>query len=159
VIDKQVTPVTRLCAGIGSLFGVGHTPLMPGSAACLAAAGAFFLLKDSLAFSVLTAVSLVLAYLVSGAAERFYGKKDDKHIVIDDFSGQLVTYLGFAFTPQILVSGFFLFRMFDMLKVPPADRLEGLGGSRGIVGDDVVAGIWANLILHLSFFLVRCFKG
>jgi phosphatidylglycerophosphatase A len=76
------------------------------------------------------------------------GQKDSKQIVIDELAGILVTFL---FVPKVfsfLVVGFFLFRLFDIIKVFPANRLEKKKGSLGIVGDDLIAGVYANLVLQ-----------
>jgi len=68
-------------------------------------------------------------------------------MVIDDFAGQLVTFLFVPFDWRLFWAGFFLFRMLDMLKVFPANWMEKQNGSLGVVGDDIIAGIYANIIL------------
>jgi phosphatidylglycerophosphatase A len=156
-IEKKITPVTRLCAVVGSLFGTGYTSFMPGTAACVFALPFYVLIRDPMVFAAVTIISTIISYVVCGQAERFYGIKDCKKIVIDDFSGQLITFLFVPFDIRFLISGFFLFRMLDMLKIPPADRLEERSGSQGIVGDDVVAGIYANAILQIACLLASFF--
>lgn len=146
----------KICLRIAVLFGVGYTPLMPGTAGCLPAVLVFFLIKNSTYFFIFTIISVIVSFLVSGRAEKLFGEKDCKKIVIDDFSGMLITFL---FIPHdidfiFVVSGFFLFRMLDMLKIPPADKIEKSRGSRGIVGDDIIAGIYACFILHAVRLLV-----
>lgn len=140
---------------IATLFGIGFVPLCPGSVSCLLAALIFWVVKSQFLFLSLTLISLAIAFYVSSPAEEVFKEKDCKKIVIDDFSGMLITYL---FIPQeiiFIISGFFLFRMLDMLKVPPADRIEKLKGARGIVGDDLVAGIYANFILQVVRLLLK----
>ena len=102
------------------------------------------------AFAVFTAFTVWLAFAVCTRAEKALGKKDHKYMVIDDFAGMLVTFLFMPFDWRLLWAGFFLFRMFDMLKVFPADRLEKKDGSLGVVGDDLIAGVYANIILRLA---------
>ena len=75
-------------------------------------------------------------------------------MVIDDFSGMLVTFLFVPFDWRVLWGGFFLFRMFDMLKVFPANWMEKHHGSLGVVGDDLVAGIYANIVLRIAAHLI-----
>ena len=134
-----------------TLFGIGYTPMCPGTASCVLAVLFFILIKSKITFLLFTLVSIIIAFYVSGKAEKLYGQKDCKKIVIDDFAGQLLTLLfipkdmGFIF----IVAGFFLFRMLDMLKIPPANKIENLHGSKGIVGDDLVAGAYACVILHV----------
>ncbi len=133
---------------LATLFGVGHVPLMPGTASCGVAVLVFLLIKNQLHFLVFILLTLITAFLVSGKAERIFGIKDCKKIVIDDFSGMLVAFLFLPRRIEFIICGFFLFRMLDMLKVPPADRIEKLSGAKGIVGDDLVAGIYSLLILQ-----------
>ena len=74
---------------------------------------------------------------------------DPSEVVIDEVVGMMVTL---AYLPWSFVSiglGFLLFRVFDILKPPPARQLESLPGGWGIVIDDVVAGVYANLALRL----------
>lgn len=78
-----------------------------------------------------------------------FGEKDSKKIVIDDFSGMLITMLFIPASLPFIFCGFFLFRALDMVKIPPANIIEKCHGAKGIVGDDIIAGIYANLILHL----------
>jgi phosphatidylglycerophosphatase A len=141
-----------------TLLGVGYTPLCPGTAASLVAVLVFILIPNPVYFLSFTLISVVVSYLLSGKAEKIFKEKDCKKIVIDDFSGMLITFLFIPYNIKYIVCGFFLFRMLDMLKVPPADRIEKFGGSKGIVGDDVVAGIYANLILQVVRLLVNIFS-
>ena len=139
-----------------TLFGIGYTPMCPGTASCVLAILFVVLIKSQTVFLLFTLATIIIAFYVSGKAEKLYGTKDCKKIVIDDFAGQLLTFLfipkdmGFTF----IVAGFFLFRMLDMLKIPPANKIEGLHGARGIVGDDVIAGAYACGILHVVRLLL-----
>src|SRR4030042_2166621 len=106
-----------------TLFGIGYTPICPGSASCLAAVLLYLLIPSKLVFFSLTLVSTLCAFLVSGRAEKLLGEKDASPIVIDDFSGQLITFL---FLPAavywlFIPAGFFLFRLLELLKIPPGD--------------------------------------
>ena len=152
--DKSISVKSKFVLAVTTLFGVGYTPLIPGTASCVAALLVFIVIKSQLWFVVVTFLSLALAFILSGRAEKILGKKDAKQIVIDDFSGMLITYLFIPYDIRFIVVGFFLFRMFDMLKIPPADRIEKCKGALGIVGDDVIAGIYANVILHIVVILL-----
>ena len=143
---------------ITTLFGVGYTPLCPGTAGSLVAVLVLILIPNPVYFLSFTLISIIVSFLLSGKAEKIFKEKDCKKIVIDDFSGMLITFLFIPYNLKYIVCGFFLFRMLDMLKVPPADKIEKFGGSKGIVGDDVVAGIYANLILQVVKLLVSIFS-
>ncbi len=148
----------KISLGLATLFGAGYTPLCPGTASCLAAVLVFVLIKNQACFLIFTLISVITAFLVSSRAEKLFAEKDSKFIVIDDFSGMLVTYLFIPHDMRYIICGFFLFRMLDMLKVPPADKLEKFSGAKGIVGDDLAAGIYSNLILQAVRLLVDTFS-
>ena len=79
--------------------------------------------------------------------------KDPGRIVIDEGVGFLFTV---AFLPvgiATAVAGFFVFRVLDILKPPPARQIEALPGGWGIVADDVVAGIYSNILLRIIFYI------
>lgn len=91
------------------------------------------------------AISVWAADVTEKAARR----EDPGFIVADEVSGYLVTM---AFAPVSVTSvvlGFFLFRLFDITKPPPARRFERLHGGMGIVMDDVAAGVYANVVLQV----------
>lgn len=92
--------------------------------------------------------------MVSHQAEIITGQKDDSSIVIDEITGMAVTLAQIPPTGWAVVVGFLLFRFFDITKIFPAKTLgEILPGGYGIVADDIVAGIYANLILRLILYL------
>lgn len=78
-------------------------------------------------------------------------EKDPKYVVIDEVLGMFVTYAGVTLSPLNLIAGFFLFRIFDVIKPFPCRRLERIPGFWGITLDDLGAGLYACLILHLLF--------
>ena len=96
-----------------------------------------------------------LSVWVSENAERFFRKKDDQRIVIDEIIGFLTTMLWVPKTIRFVIIGFFLFRFFDILKPFPIRRLEkGFKGGFGVVLDDVVAGVYANIVLRLIYGII-----
>jgi len=79
--------------------------------------------------------------------ERELGK-DPGAVVIDEVAGMLVTLAFIDASVTAALAGFFIFRLLDVIKPPPARRLEDLHGGPGIVLDDVMAGIYSNLALR-----------
>jgi len=133
-------------------FGSGYAPLAPGTAGTLVGIPLF------LAFSVLPwplwLLSLVaftcLAWHVADAAERLFGGKDARCIVIDEIAGLQWSLFLVAPTALHAVLGFFLFRLFDILKPFPARFFENrLPGGLAVVADDVAAGLYANAALQV----------
>lgn len=147
----------KIYLNLASLGFIGYMPLCPGTFASIFAVIITLLFSNHWYFAVFTVIVAILAFLVSGKAERILQQKDASYIVIDDFLGMLITYLFIPHNFKFMIIGFFLFRMFDMLKVPPASSLEKLPGSLGIVGDDVIAGIYANIILQLNIIIFSFF--
>lgn len=102
-----------------------------------------------------TRVSLVLACLgvtlvgiwAGGRAERLVGKKDPGIIVIDEVAGMMVSVLFLPLTVPVLISAFFLFRLFDIWKPFPAHGSQSIPGGVGVMLDDLIAGAYALLIL------------
>lgn len=81
-------------------------------------------------------------------AEVLLGEKDPGRVVVDEIAGQMVALLFLPMTVPILVIAFFVFRVLDVFKPWPARRLEDLPGGSGIMADDLMVGLYANLILH-----------
>jgi len=90
-----------------------------------------------------------LSSWIADRAERHWGKKDDRRIVIDEIMGFLVTMLWAPKSFLSIAAGFVLFRFFDILKPFPIRRLEGVTSGYGVVLDDVLAGVYANIVLQL----------
>jgi phosphatidylglycerophosphatase A len=83
-------------------------------------------------------------------AERALGGKDPGAIVIDEVAGMALSVLTLPPTPGVLVAGFFLFRLFDIVKPYPANTLQRLRGGVGVMIDDLIAGLYALAIIALS---------
>ncbi|MDP2923661.1 MAG: phosphatidylglycerophosphatase A [Candidatus Omnitrophota bacterium] len=140
----------KTCVAITTLFGIGYAPLLGGTLASIVAVVIFILIKNQLYFFIFTTISLILAFSLSDRAEKIFEEKDCKKIVIDDFSGMLVSLLFIPYDIKFIICGFLLFRMFDAFKIPPIDRIECLPGAKGVVGDDLAAGIFTLIILHVA---------
>jgi phosphatidylglycerophosphatase A len=147
--------MTRLAIAIATFFGCGFLPKAPGTAGSLAAIGiVLFLQSAGFGRLALMAVSLILLPLAIWAAAltaRAFGREDPGEVVVDEVLGQWVTLLGASvWNWQTYLAGFLLFRLFDIWKPQPVRRAESLPGGLGIVADDIVAGIYAALILYIG---------
>jgi len=133
-------------------FGVGYSPVAPGTMGTLLAVPIYFFLS-TIPFPLyeLTLVTFFfLSSWISQKAEKYFGGRDDPRIVIDEVMGFCITMLWVPRTALFIMMGFILFRVFDILKPFPIRRLEKVWkGGFGVVLDDVAAGIYANIILHL----------
>ncbi|HZD40320.1 MAG TPA: phosphatidylglycerophosphatase A [Terriglobales bacterium] len=135
-------------------LGVGYFPLFPGTLGTLLA------LPLSIALNRLATASLLLGLLALGAfigsavwvstrSERYLARKDPQNIVIDEIAGFLLAnFLAPpAWIPWSLA--FVFFRLFDIVKVFPAARLQNLPGGLGVVSDDLLAGFYTLAILRI----------
>ncbi|MCP3869491.1 MAG: phosphatidylglycerophosphatase A [Gammaproteobacteria bacterium] len=138
-------------------FYTGNIPWAPGTFGTLPGLLlCFFLARLPLSASILVVLSLIaLAIWIAGEAEKLLGQKDPGCIVIDEIAGMAVTLLGLPFTLQTVLAGFVLFRLFDILKPPPIRIVDKkVHGGVGIVLDDLIAGVFANLVLRIGILLV-----
>lgn len=139
-----------------SLCFVGYFPFAPGTLATLVAAFCWWFIPSAITSSFLflfgiTAFSILIAH----QAEISFGKKDDRRIVLDEFVGFFWTL---AFLPKkflLIIIGFLIFRILDILKWPAINKLQRWPGGWGVVGDDVLAGIFSNIILQVIRLLFQ----
>lgn len=142
---------------LASWFGSGLAPLAPGTSGTLAALPLVLVTArlGTLQQALFVMVFIVLAVRTSGLSCRILDAKDPSPVVIDEVAGFLLTLLFVPLTWGSVCLGFFLFRLFDVLKPFPIRRLEALRGGFGIVADDLLAGIYANLSLRLILFFFQ----
>lgn len=147
-----------LAAGLGS----GFLPKMPGTwGSLLALLPIYFILQSKSSFLLLLAFVVVCSLinlLVADAAEQAWGE-DPGQMVIDEWAGQAVAFLGIAWMNApisfaLLLIGFILFRIFDILKPLGIKKLQNLKGGWGILVDDLLAGFYAMLILQVGLWLL-----
>ncbi len=101
----------------------------------------------------------LLALPLCEVAERHFGRKDDGRIVADEYLVFPVCMLGLPLVPWMLAAAFLTCRVFDVLKPPPARRLQALPGGLGIVADDLVSNLYSLAANHLIYQLAIRFWG
>ena len=102
---------------------------------------------------VLLVAAVIGVYSASRAAPEW--GKDPRQVVVDEGVGFLFAVAFLPPSAGTVIAGFFVFRAFDIVKPPPARQLEALPRGWGIVADDVVAGLYSNLVIRSSFYLVE----
>lgn len=136
---------------IATFFYLGYLPVIPGTIASGAALGLYLLLKHNFYFYTGSLIVISgLGFLVAGRAEKIFQEKDSAKIVIDEVAGLLLAFWGLRLDATLMIAGFFIFRALDALKAYPADRLERISGSCGIMGDDLIAGLYTNIALQIA---------
>lgn len=140
----------RLALILATGFGAGYSPFAPGTAG--SAVGLLFvwgmstlgLTGQLVAVLVVTVVSMIAADIVATSM----GLKDPGLIVADEVAGMMVTMIAIPLSLKSLLLGFILFRVMDVVKPPPARQFEHFKGGIGIVADDLMAGVYAQLVLR-----------
>ncbi len=136
----------------------GYSPIAPGTAGSAFAWLIFWLIPGFRGISLLAACVLFFAVGVYSATqvEKYEKKKDSGKIVIDEVVGMWLTLLFLPAGMNIIwwIAGFFVFRIFDIIKPFPANRSQALKGGWGVMADDVIAGIYANLLLRILFHFI-----
>jgi phosphatidylglycerophosphatase A len=141
-----------------TFFGSGYMPLAPGTAGTLAAIPLYLLLAFFLSpfyYVIITAVLFIAGVLAADFVSKQMGGADPKMVVIDEVVGYLVVMFLFPPTFRTVILGFLVFRALDVLKPPPAYQFDRMEGGFGIMMDDVVSGIYANLSLRLILYFLR----
>lgn len=129
---------------------VGYLPGAPGTYASLLCCLFLFALPPLSYGTHLLILLILLGGAVLSIDRTGWGESDPGFVVIDEFAGMWITMVGHTFSFVALGLGFVLFRFFDIIKPYPVKRAESLRGGMGVMADDVVAGICANLLLHLG---------
>ena len=149
--------MTRLAVFLATAGYTGYFPFAPGTIG--SAVGLVVYLIVWWAGAPLVEVALIAGLFAAGVwagtiAERYFGGIDPGPIVLDEVVGMLITL---AFIPVNLdgaLAGFFLVRVFDVIKPFPAGRMEKLHGGLGVMADDAMAAIYANLCLRILIVLL-----
>jgi phosphatidylglycerophosphatase A len=149
-VTNSSTAPPALAIFLATGFGSGYSPIAPGTAGTLVAIPIAMLMPGGfLAQAIFLAIVIKLAVWSADAAAPTFGLKDPGQIVVDEIAGFLVTVAMLPPGWKLWVAGFVAFRLFDIVKPPPCRRIEALPGGVGIVGDDLMAGVYAQLSLRI----------
>ncbi|MBI4826725.1 MAG: phosphatidylglycerophosphatase A [Nitrospirae bacterium] len=149
----------KLPQHIATLGFVGFMPIAPGTWGTGAAAVLVYLLAYMLDMTTIRGDWLLISIFIplfilgvyaAGKSEKLLGKTDSGHIVIDEVCGYLITMLFLPKTLPWLIAGFFVFRLFDVVKPAPVRQVEkAVHGGLGVMLDDVLAAVYSNICLQL----------
>jgi phosphatidylglycerophosphatase A len=149
-----------------TMFNIGKFKFAPGTVASLATCVFFFFMQDYFNFIILFFFTILVFFYSLVAINMYYKnfKSDDpQEIVVDEFVGQMLPLLAIPIyetlnpAPKILYCGaaFFMFRFFDILKPYPISYIDNnTSGAFGVMLDDIVAGIFATIILIVVFLIL-----
>lgn len=140
---------------IASVFGIGFIKGGGTLAAAVTCLFWFGLQSDGifhLAMLPVTVLIVVLGIWVAGKVEAGWGK-DSSKVVIDEVAGMCITLLFVPVTVTWVLAGLALFRFFDIVKPLFIRKAEALPGGWGVMADDVLAGVFANMALQLIVYI------
>lgn len=143
------------CLALG--FGSGLAPKAPGTFGSLAAVPVWWLLSQggSIVYALGTLLAIAIGPYICGKTARDMGVHDHGSIVWDEVAGYLVTMLFAPISITAALLGFGLFRAFDILKPWPISWLDKkMAGGTGIMADDILAGVFAAVVLQLLLLLL-----
>jgi len=149
----------RLRPLIVSCLGLGYSPVMPGTCGALVGPLVYLPLAwiapheplQTLLLAAALGVWSAITVALGGWAETYYGKKDCQVVVTDEVAGFLLTVLLFHLPERPLLTTLLAFpatRLFDILKLPPARRLEKLPRGWGVLADDLMSSVYAAALVH-----------
>lgn len=145
------SPAGRFEIWIATGFGLGYAPIASGTVGSLGGVLLYGVLHP-LPWPMYLITVVALAFLgvwSADKAERIFQKKDCGYIVIDEIVGFMISVFLIPWKWPWILAAFMLFRVFDVLKLFPLRRAELLPGGVGILLDDVGAGLYTNVLLHL----------
>lgn len=156
---KRRDELERLARVLASGFGVGYLPVAPGTWGSLEAVllvwliDCFIPLSTTFVLSTLLVVLIYPAVVLCSCFARQSNRSDPQQIVLDEILGQILCLLWVPISAASLVAGFLLFRLFDIVTPFPARRAEKLPLGLGIIGDDLIAGLYAGICLRILWVL------
>jgi phosphatidylglycerophosphatase A len=150
--------ITSLSLAFATVGGIGYAPFAPGTFGSAAGLLVWWLLGPSALVQGVAIALIFAAGVWSGSVcERHFCTTDPGHVVIDEVVGMLITLFLVPVGWGGALGGFLLFRIADVIKPFPANRFEHLHGGLGVMADDAMAAVYANLALRAfiwSFHLV-----
>ena len=146
----------RIALALATALGAGYAPFAPGTFGSAAGLVLWWLVPASTGAQLLAIVVVFALGSWSGSvAERHFRTTDPSQVVLDEVLGMLITLFMNPVGWMGALLGFLLFRVADIIKPFPANRLEALHGGVGIMADDAMAAVYANLALRLVLMAAR----
>lgn len=148
-MTKRSTATTHKAFHLFVTLGpIGYLPFAPGTYGSAFACIFVYLFPGVFTHPLFVAIFIVVS--LTALNSLVMEEKDPSNVVVDEVAGMFVSMAGHTISFPGLLSGFVLFRFFDIVKPYPIRKVEALRKGYGILADDVVAGIFVNLILFLG---------
>lgn len=148
-MNKDSGPIPA-AVWVATVGGIGYAPIAPGTFGSAAGLVLWWFLPHA---TTVQASSIILLFAIGcwagSIAERHFGRTDPGQVVIDEVVGVLITMFLNPVSWKSGIAGFLLFRVMDVIKPFPSNRLERLHGGVGVMADDAMAAVYANAALRL----------
>jgi len=147
----------RLAFAIATVFKAGYIPIAPGTVGSIIGLLVFWLIKDYASFTIEMFVAAALFFAgvwASTIVEQVLERHDPGVVIVDEVVGMLVALMLLPPTITVMFLAFLLFRVFDIIKPYPARWCEQLSRGWGIMTDDIVAGLYVNVLIHIILWIV-----
>ncbi len=140
---------------IGSGFFTGYIPVASGTFGSLVALLIYFIpgFEQAVIIIPVTIITFVIGLYISDKFEKVYGD-DPAQCTIDEIVGTWIALLFLPKTIGIALTSFFIWRILDIIKPPPAKQSENLKGGWGIMMDDVISGFYTLVIMHIFILII-----
>ena len=134
--------------------GVGYVPFAPGTFGSMVGVALWAVLPSSWVTQAIVIVALFVLGSWSGSvAEHHFGRTDPSQVVIDEVVGILMTLFLNPVGWAGALAGFLIFRLSDIVKPYPSNRFERFPGGVGVMADDAMAAVYANLALRICVWV------
>ena len=144
----------RIALALATVGGIGYVPFAPGTFGSAVGVLLWWLLGPSQVVQAIAIVAIFGAGVWSGTVcERHCSRTDPGHVIIDEVVGMLITLFLVPVGWAGAFAGFLLFRLADVVKPYPANRFESLHGGLGVMADDCMAAVYANVALRAFIWL------
>ncbi len=143
--------LNKIVRFIATGFYIGEKFPAPGTAASIFAAAVYFLIipAGGTFYWKLLTILIIVGVITAGMAEDMFGEIDPPQIVIDEIAGFFVAMAFLPKEPGLIIIGLIIFRIIDITKIYPMNKLESISGGLGIMIDDLYAGLVTNVILQI----------
>ncbi len=140
---------------IGSGFFTGYIPVASGTFGSLVALLIYFIpgFEQAVIIIPVTIITFIIGLYISDKFEKVYGD-DPAQCTIDEMVGTWIALLFLPKTIGIALTSFFIWRILDIIKPPPAKQSENLKGGWGIMMDDVISGFYTLIIMHIFILII-----
>ena len=149
--------IKRPVCFIGLGFGSGLAPIAPGTFGTLAAIPIYLLMQNLslVTYLILTSIGFILGVWICERSAEWLDREDPGAVVWDEIVGYLITMIAAPTGWLWILTGFVLFRFFDIVKPWPISIADKeIHGGLGIMVDDVIAGIFACILIQFAYYLL-----